>query len=283
MGFCIFLSFFQRSDKMVIKQKPIHATTASGNQDVKSAARALDIMEYLTSAPNGRSLTDIGKSLRIPLSSLHGLVTTMLNRGYLVRNDSTLLITLGPRITQIAALVHNQFDLIPLADPIMRKLRNELRETTSLAILDGTLIVFIHKCPMDGRIQVVNPVGTRLPAHATGSGKVLLSFLPEEEIDYLYPDEILPARTPRTITSKGELKIALKEIRENGFAYDDQESDREIWAVASCIRNDKGYPVAAISVVAPIFRIREKDHKLWYKYVRDGALEVSKKLGFRPN
>jgi DNA-binding IclR family transcriptional regulator len=122
-----------------------------------------------------------------------------------------------------------------------------------------------------------------LPAHATGSGKVLLSYLPEEEIDYLYPDEILPARTSRTITSKKELKIALKEIRKNGFAFDDQESDQEIWAVASCIRNDRGYPVAAISVVAPIFRVKERDHHLWGKYVQDGALEVSKKLGFRPS
>lgn len=267
---------------MIIKQKPIHATTASGNSDVKSAARALDIMEFLSNIPNGRSLSDIGKSLKIPLSSLHGLVNTMLNRGYLVRNDSSMLISLGPRISQIAALAQNQFDLIPLADPIMRKLRNELCETTSLSILDGNHIVFVHKCPMDGRIQVVNPVGTRLPAHATGSGKVLLAFLPEEEIDYLYPDEVLPARTSRTITSKEKLKTALKEIRKNGFAYDDQESDLEIWAVASCVRNDKGYPVAAISVVAPIFRIRDKDYQVWSKYVRDGAQEVSRKLGFRP-
>ena len=251
------------------------------SSDVKSASRVLDIFELLASAPSGYTLTEIGKRLRIPLSSLHGLANTLVNRGYLVRNDATMIFRLGPSLTHVASQVHGQPDLIPLADPVMLRLRNELCETVSLSILEGTVIVFIHKCPAEGRIQVVNPVGTRLPAHATGSGKVMLACLPEEEIDCLYPNEVLPARTPHTITSKKTLLGALAEARDKGYACDNQESDLDIWAVASCIRNHKGYPIAALSVVAPIFRIQNKDSAHWYQTVRKSTLEISARLGFR--
>lgn len=261
----------------------IQTGQVSMNPDVKSASRVLDIFELLAAAPSGYTLTDIGKRLRIPLSSLHGLTNTLVNRGYLVRNDGTMLFRLGPSLTRVASLINNQFDLIPLADPVMLRLRNELCETVSLSILEGTVIVFIHKCPAEGRIQVVNPVGTRLPAHATGSGKVMLACLPEEEIDCLYPDEFLPARTPHTITSKKALLAALADARDKGYACDNQESDLDIWAVASCIRNNKGYPIAALSVVAPIFRIHNKDFTRWHQTVRKSALEISARLGFHSN
>lgn len=250
--------------------------------DVKSAARALDILELLSESSEGLSLTDIGKKLDIPLSSLHGLTTTMVNRGYLVRSEMDLLFRLGPRLSQIASTYQGQVDLIPLADPVLLRLRNETCETTSLTILEGTSIIFIHKRPAEGQVQVVNPVGTRLPAHATGSGKVMLSYLSEEELDYLYPEEQLPAHTSNTIITRQSLMAVLAEARENGYAYDEQESEVGVWAVASCIRNREGHPIAAISVAAPVFRIQDKDYMQWYRVVRAGAVEVSTKLGFRP-
>jgi len=249
--------------------------------DVKSAARALDILELLSESSEGLTLTDLGKKLEIPLSSLHGLTTTMINRGYLVRSELDLLFRLGPRLSQIAYIYQGQVDLVPLADPVMLRLRNETSETASLAILEGTSIVFIHKRPAEGRIQVVSPVGSRLPAHTTGSGKVMLSYLSEEELDYLYPGEQLPAYTANTITTRQGLKDVLALARENGFAYDDQESEVGVWAVASCIRDRDGHPIAAISVAAPVFRIQDKDYMQWYRHVLAGAAEVSAKLGFR--
>jgi DNA-binding IclR family transcriptional regulator len=109
----------------------------------------------------------------------------------------------------------------------------------------------------------------------------MLACLPEEEIDCLYPDELLPARTPYTITSKKALLDALADARDKGYACDDQESDLDIWAVASCIRNHKGYPIAALSVVAPIFRIQNKNYAHWYQSVRKSAFEISSRLGYR--
>jgi DNA-binding IclR family transcriptional regulator len=249
--------------------------------DVNSAGRALDILELLAKFPEGLSLTDIGKHLDIPLSSLHGLIATLINRSYVLRSEPGLQYRIGPRLAQIAISYRSQTDLVLLADPIMTRIRNLTEETTSLTVLQGDTIVFIHKRPAAGRVQVVNPVGTRLPAHATGSGKIMLAYLPPEEVDRLYPQETLPALTPNTITSKKLLKAALREACAKGYAYDHQESERGVWAVASCIHSEDGKPIASISVVAPLFRIQEKDSSRWYEYVLQGANEVSALLGYR--
>jgi DNA-binding IclR family transcriptional regulator len=143
------------------------------------------------------------------------------------------------------------------------------------------MVAFIHKRPSKGIVQVVNPVGTRLPAHATGSGKVMLAHLSEWEIDQLYPTEKLPGRTATTITSKHVLKEALAVIRQQSYAYDDGESEEGVWAVAACIRGEDGRPLAALSVVGPFFRVIGKPYNEWNRIVVEGAREISGVLCFR--
>jgi DNA-binding IclR family transcriptional regulator len=260
--------------------KPIKQAKDGHSGDVKSAARALDIFELMADFPDGLTLTDIGNLLHIPLSSLHGLVNTLVSRGYLIRTEGTMIYRLGPSLVKIASSYRAQTDLVSIADPVMDRLRRITNETTSLSVLQGDMIVFIHKRPAEGVVQVVNPVGTRRYAHATGSGKIMLAFLPPEDIDRIYPEETLPALTPNTICTKTALKTALVEAREIQYAYDNEESEAGVWAVAGCIRNVEGQPIASLSIVAPLYRIQTKDYKNWYQLVRDGAAEASAMLKF---
>lgn len=253
----------------------------ANNRLVKSAARALDIVELLAAHSRGLTLSQIAEHLDIPLSSLHGLATTLVQKDYVVRDEPSLTYRLGPKISQLAASYRADNDIISLADPIMVSIRDRVGETTSLAILQDDVIVFTHKQPASGAVQVVNPVGTRLPAHATGSGKVLLAYLPEEEIEQLYPGEELDQLTPSTIDSKTELKEALAEIRRTGYAYDEEESQVGVWAVAAGVRDEQGAPVAALSIVGPSFRIMTKNFEEWSELIVDGAKRISSQLGFR--
>jgi IclR family transcriptional regulator, KDG regulon repressor len=249
---------------------------------VKSASRTLDILELLAGFPNGLSLTDIGHSLKIPLSSQHVLIKSLLSRGYLIRTEGTLLYRLGPRVVKIAAAYKEHSSLISIVDPVISRIRDITTETTSLSLLQGNMIIFVHKRIASGVVQVVNPVGTQRHAHATGSGKVMLSRLAREEIDRIYPVEALPALTPHTISSKTALLAALEEIRRNQYAFDLEESDIGLWAVAGCIMNSAGQPIAAISIAAPYVRIQSKDYKTWHRLVREGAAEVSSLLSYNP-
>lgn len=248
---------------------------------VKSTARSLDILEHLAIHPGGATLTDLHVHLNIPVSSLHNILRTMVQKGYLTRNEVTLLYHLGPKIGQLASSYYDQVDLIQLADPYMKRLARLTGLTSSLTVLRQNLIVFIHKVVGENVRQIVNPVGTSLQAHATGSGKVMLAYLPEDELDSIYPNENLQQFTPKTIASKAILKIQLKQIAVDGFAFDDEESNTGIWAVAGCIRDRHGLPVASMSVVGLVEGIIEENHNKWPIYVRDMAAEISDAMGFR--
>jgi IclR family KDG regulon transcriptional repressor len=250
---------------------------------VKSAARVLDVFEFLSDHPGGSTLTDISKQLQVPVSSMHNLIRTLVKRGYLRRDQLSMIYQLGPKIGQLVGNFVEQVDIIQLANPQMIRLSQLTGETTSLTILRDDEIVFIHKVVGESVVQIVNPVGTTLAAHATGSGKVMLSYLPFEELDHIYPNESLPKLTINTIDNKTKLKIALKETAELGYAFDNEESHNGIWAIAACIRDVRGRPVAALSVVGLVGRVSSKDTRLWPNYIKEMAKEVSAALGYRPS
>jgi len=252
----------------------------NGHSIVKSAIRVLDVLDILAEHPEGLVFTELQAITNFPNSSLHGLLSSMAYKNYIRRDQETKRYRLSFKLLQFNSVLQTQSDLIALSDPWMDKIRSVSRETTSLSLLDGNSILFIHKKPGPGRIQVINPAGTRLPAYATGSGKVMLAYLPGEELDALYPEEDLPKITENTVTSRSALKELLQKIRRDGYAFDNEESSPGIWAVAGCIRTDTGRPLAALSIVAPISTIQMKDTSSWPGLVRDAAEEISKGLAF---
>lgn len=258
----------------MVPTKPIHRV-------VRSVARALELLELLASHPEGLTLSQIGEQLDVPLSSLHGIAATLAAKGFVVREEYSLLYRLGPQIPHLSASYQASHDVISLANPTMVEIRDQVQETTSLSVLHDGVIVFVHKQPASDKVITVNPVGTHVLAHATGSGKVLLAQLPEEEIDRIYPLEELPTLTERTIGTKTQLKKALAEVRRLGYAYDNEESQQGIWAVAACIQNAQGYPMAALSIVGPLFRVKTKEYGQWHELIVEGAARVSSLMGYR--
>jgi len=249
---------------------------------VKSAARTLDILELIVEFPEGLTLTDISQALDIPLSSMHALVETLVERGYLARDSNTLRYMTGSRFIKLAAAFATNDDLVLLAAPVLDKMRSLCKEAITMSVLDGNSIEFIHVRNATALVQVVNSVGERLPAHATGSGKIMLAYLPEAEIDRLYPGEKLPRITPNTIVKKAAWKRALAEARQRGYAYDKEESEPSVWAVAGCIHNIEGLPLAALSIVVPVLRVAEELIPTWTALIVESAAQISSKLSVMP-
>jgi DNA-binding IclR family transcriptional regulator len=249
---------------------------------VRSAWRALAVLEAVAESPLGMTLTDITAALHLPASSAHGLLSTLSEAGYLVRDADTLRYRLGPRLGKLAAAFRAQGDLVTLAKPAMDRLRAASGQTVSLTVLQDDHILFVDKRTTDGQVQIVNPVGTRLPAHATGSGKAMLAYLPEADLARLYPGVTLPQRTPHTLATREALWRALAMVRRRGWALDEQESDLGVWAVAAVIREANGLPVGALSIFVPIFRLQGTDRSMLTELVREAAADVSTALGFTP-
>jgi DNA-binding IclR family transcriptional regulator len=249
---------------------------------VKSAMRTLDLLELLATSKNGLLLSDMSKALDIPVSSMHGLISTLEHRDYLVRDPSSLRYHFGPRFIQLVTSGSTNVDLVSLASTTLDRLQHECKEAVTMSVLQMDKIIFISNRSSSSIVQVVNEIGTSLPAHATGSGKVMLAHLLPEDIDRIYPEERLASKTEKTVPTKSELMDVLSKVKQQGYAYDEGESEEGVWAVASCIRNSVGMPRAAVSIVVPQVRLQQSKIQKWTELVVKAAQEISGKLGFTP-
>jgi DNA-binding IclR family transcriptional regulator len=255
---------------------------AAPTSGVKSAERALEILELVAAAERPLTTSDIGRALRYPRSSLHGLLQTMTKRHWLELVDSERAYALGIRTWEVGHSYLRAIDLADRAQPFMQRLRDQLDETIQLAMLDGRYNVYIGKVTGTQRLILASEVGRRLEAHATGIGKVLLAGLGDDELDRLFDGIVLERFTEHTIPDYEALKVELEAIRNRGYGTDDEEYTGGVRCVAAPVRDASGAVVAAMSVSVPTIRdsILRKDGARLLLDATDG---LSRALGHRPH
>jgi DNA-binding IclR family transcriptional regulator len=252
------------------------------SQSVKSADRLLDVLELLTVDSDGLPFTEIAARLRWPKSSAHALLLTMERRGYLARDPETRAYRLGIRAWEAGQAYRFDDDLTLHALAPMRRIVDEVDETVQLAVRSGTDNVYLAKVDSQQAMQLVSRVGSRIPAHATGLGKVLLSALSGEALDELYRGVALKPFTPNTITDLGRLKKALAEVRDRGYAVDEEEFAVGLRCIAVAINGSQQRVVAAISCSIPSARLDTSKALRILTLLQEGAAELSDYLVRRP-
>ena len=225
------------------------------NEGVKSALRVLDIFELLAKHPDGISLSAIAAELHIPKSSAHGLLATLLSRGYLRAGRHDRTYRLGVRLFELGSAYMSGADLLADGQEVVRELARACDETVHLAILTGDEVLYIAKEEGTNTIRMASAMGRRFPAHGTGVGKMLLAGLPAAELDQLYPPkQPLKPITLHTITDPLLFRQELAETRRRGYATDLEESTPGLCCIAAPIFNSEGAVVAAVSVSVPSVR-----------------------------
>jgi DNA-binding IclR family transcriptional regulator len=169
------------------------------------------------------------------------------------------------------------------ARPYMEELCEKAKETVHLAVLKEGDIFYIDKIIGSHRITIVTSVGLRLPSHLGGLGKSLLAFFPEEELDKIIKGRELVKFTKNTITDLDRLKIALKKVRENGFAIDNEEFEIGLTCVGVPIKDFTGKVVAAISISGPTLRMNKDMMPYYTKLALEAGKKISNVLGFKNN
>ncbi len=204
---------------------------AAAPSGVKSSMRTLEVLELLSNAGERRSISSIARELGIPKSSLHGILRTMLSRGWLETDPTGSLYGLGMRALLSGAAYVQTDDIVALASGALDAIANETGETTHLGRLDGPDIVYLAKRESRHALRLFSAVGRRLPAHATSLGKVLLAQLDDDEVDrrLRWPLERL---TERTIVDPAALHSELARIRERGYAFENGENSPGIQCIA---------------------------------------------------
>lgn len=231
------------------------AGTELSTSKVKSASRVLDVLEFIASKPSGASFTLLGDQLGLPKSSLHYLLLTLSDRGWVYLDEPSRLYRLGLRVWQLAQNFDWLETLAQLAREDLTAARDELNETVQLAVLDGVENVYVAKVEADHPLQLVSRVGSRLPAYATGLGKVLLAGLEPDELRRRLSETTFTQFTERTITDPRALERHLVEVRSRGYGEDEAEYTPGVYCVAVPVLSHDGATIAAISCSIPSARI----------------------------
>jgi DNA-binding IclR family transcriptional regulator len=214
---------------------------------VKSADRVLAILDLLAES-GPLTFADVCSTLGVPRSSAHAILQTMEAHGYATRAAGRY--ALGPRVWEVAQR-WGAPDLRTAMRPSMLELARRTQETVQAAQLDGTDAFYLEVCESLHHVKLSSRPGARLPAHASGVGKVLLAHLDPTEAERRLSRMPLEAFTPKTLTDLEELLIELERIRRRGYSIDDEEFAIGLHCVAMPVRAASGEVVAALSVAMP--------------------------------
>jgi IclR family transcriptional regulator, KDG regulon repressor len=252
---------------------------ASSNKLVKSAARALDILELLGRKDKALTLTEISVALRLPKSSTYLLLQTLVHRGYLEAHTSAGPFQLGLKVIELAGTRAGRTHFLQQFPSVARDVVATCEETVQLAILDGREVVYLAKQDGTRPVRLVSSVGRRLPAHATALGKVLLASLPDAQLHSLFSGYCLVQMTPRTIDSLDALMQEVSRVRTQQYAVDDEEAVEDLHCFAAPVRDASGRVVAAISVSVPKSRTADDNGAKYVAVIKDAGRELSQRIG----
>lgn len=223
----------------------------NGSADVKSAARVMEILEVLAARPEPLTAARLAADLGYPKASLHGLLKTMLRRGWIEEDAGGRGYVLGLKAWHTGQAYQRIYSLAERALPLMQAAGAHLGETVQLAILDGGDAVYVAKVDGPRPLRLESFVGGRLPAYCTGVGKALLAGLDEAEVDRRLGRDPLPDYTRHTITDPAKLRTELRLTRKRGYAIDREERTLGAVCVARPVRGAGGNTVAAMSCTVP--------------------------------
>ncbi|TNC22245.1 IclR family transcriptional regulator [Amycolatopsis alkalitolerans] len=241
--------------------------------------KILDLLIEVESDPirreEGLSIQQVALELEIHKSTASRLMQTLVTRGYAVANHGGRRgFRLGPAVEVSSGLNMNQRRLTDLAHPFLARLVDETGECAHAAVASGATALVIDDVETGQPLRVVSGTGRRVPLHCTSAGKCLMAF----GLAAVPPE--LPRRTARTMTNPEILSLHLAEIRERGYALDDEENHTGVRCISVPVYNGAGgTPVGCIGIDGPSVRMVETEiEKLAHKVI-EVATELSIKLG----
>ncbi|KWX76509.1 IclR family transcriptional regulator [Paenibacillus jilunlii] len=240
---------------------------------VRAVERALDILLCFTQESD-LSLTEIASKISLHKSTVHRLLTTLEEKGFLLRNEATEKYRLGIRIWELSTHLPTLDEPAALLLPAMEKLRDRLGETVSLYLRDDLERVRIQAVQSRQAIRRVAQIGARLPLSVGASSKVLAAYAPHEVQARLLADPNWPEAV-----DKGVYLEQLQEITRRGYATSFEEREPGAAAVAVPIVGRAGKVTAALSLSGPVSRLSREMLEDYAVVLAENAAEMGLMMG----
>lgn len=242
----------------------------------QSVEKSIQIVEIMSREKGPMRLQDIALKCEMPASTVLRMVNTLLVYGYVVQDPRTQRYALSMKFARLGSRICGQFSLRDAAHPLLVELSQHCQDVASLGCEDGMEVVYTDV--VEGQDDVVRRLGSRLPMHSTGVGKLLLLNYDSRQLNEYIAAKGLPALTPNTLVTREDLEAGLDEARTRGYALDDEECELGARCVAAPVRDWSGHIVAAISVSGPVSRMSMEHIRDILPLVQQAADGISRRM-----
>jgi IclR family pca regulon transcriptional regulator len=243
-----------------------------------SLARGLEVMRGFSREKRQMTIAQLAHKTGIPRASVRRCLYTLAQLGYVASDDGRNY-ALRPKVLGLGHAYLSSTPLVITAQPFLDRVSDAVNESCSLATLDGEDILYLARSVTSRIISVTLNVGSRLPAHCTSIGYVLLANLPPRELDQWLDAAELKAFTERTVTSREKLREELARVREQDYAVADRLMELAVRSIAVPVRNAAGTVVAGINVIVEAGRVSLRDMRSMYlPHLQAAAAELGAQL-----
>ncbi len=245
----------------------------------QSLIRGLRILEVLADAPPGLTLTDLSQTVGLAPSTAHRLLRSLEQREFVEQDPELGIWHVGVRTFSVGSAYLAARDVVAETRPFLRRLAEETGETANLAVEDDGCAVFLAQSESQQMMRMIVKLGSRAPLHASGVGKALLAALPRRRVELILQNRGPAVLTANTLDAPAKLWAELEQIRRRGYACDLEEHAVGLRCVAATVHDERGLPVAAISVSGPHVRIPDRRLAELGNAIADAARRITDRLG----
>lgn len=251
--------------------------------NVQSLERALMLLNTISEYPDGIQIARLSEKVGLSKSTIHRLLSTLLNMNYVAKVEETDKYKLGYQVVYLSRNMINNLDIINISKIHLEHLSNNVNETVHLCIEDNGEVLYVDKIESNQTIRMFSRIGHRSPMYCTGVGKILLSGMSEDKYNKIAQNTIYTSKTAKTIQSKQELDEEIELVKKHGYALDNIENEEGIRCIAAPIRDFQGRIIASFSISGPTSRMTmERVNDELIDKVKETALNISQQYGYRP-
>lgn len=249
-----------------------------GDAYVQSFARGLEVIRSFSAAAPRQTLSEVALRTGLTRAGARRILLTLQTLGY-VESDGKLF-ALTPRILDLGFAYLSSMPMWNVAEPVMEDLVEQVKESCSAGVLEGTDIVYVLRVSTRKIMRNSLGIGSRLPAYCTSIGRMLLAGLPDEEVVSVLEASHLEARTRHTLIEVDALLAKVQQARRQGWCMVNQELEEGLVSMAAPIVNRAGRTIAALNISGQVNRTAPRVmQETMLPALREAAAEVSRRLG----
>lgn len=236
------------------------AAIEAPNEDrdyVTSLARGLEVIRAFNRSKSSMTLSEVAERTAMTRAAVRRFLLTLVREGYASTDGKYF--QLRPKVLELGFSLLASMDITEIMQPVVDELAQRLQESVFVAVLDDDHVRYVARATSQRVVSIGINIGSRAPAHAVSTGRVLLAGLPEEKLNAYLDGVTIEKITPHTVTSKVQLASLIEETRRQGWSIVDQELEVGLRSISAPIRNRSGETVAALNVCCPSVRLTTKE------------------------